>query len=300
MKNLTILLLTIIVTLIACDKDSTPLDCTNTTSVFTIDLNANNCSIDIENTLNTNSNYTESINGTQRTISVNNIPNHKVGAFPNSGNPNTISAVSETFTVTTNPSKTNSSTSGQGFSTAVLFSGVVVEPFTAEFFEGTNGKNTDWNITTLQSTRDLGLDCNNAHVQPNGRYHYHGKPSSYLATLNVDGSQMVKVGYAADGFPIYYKYGYDTDGTTIKTYKSGYILKTEERSGDGNSAPDGCPDGYYFNDYEFDSSQSALDECNGTTGKTPDANSEYYYVITDDFPSVPLCFYGTPDQSFHH
>lgn len=282
-------------------ETSDPLDCSNPTSIFTINLDPVLCAIDIEGQLNTNSLYAESISGDERTITVNGVASHNVGVFPNSGNPNTIGVVSETYTVTTNPQQASNVTFGQGYTTAILFSGVVVEPYTAEFFVGSNGINMNWNITTLQSETSLGLDCNNAHVQPNGRYHYHGTPSAYLDDLGTaDGTEMIKVGYAADGFPIYYKYGFADNGTTIVAHESGYQLKTTERGGDGLSAPDGCPDGYYFQDYEYVSGISNLDECNGRYGKTPESDNEYYYVITDNFPSVPLCFSGTPDASFRH
>jgi len=294
----------IIALIISCSSDnddsSETLDCTNTTSVFAINLDATDCDIDIEAVLGVTSMHSESVSGTTRTININGIANHNVGVFPNSGNPNTISVTSETYTITTTPTLASNSNSGKGFTLGILFSGVSLDPFTGEFFQGTSGTNMDWNIAALQSTTDLGLDCNNAHVQPGGRYHYHGTPSQYAANLNIDGTQMIKVGYAGDGFPIYYKYGYADDNTTITAYQSGYQLKTVERSGDGSSAPDGCPDGYYIQDYEYVDGVSDLDECNGKTGKTPESNSEYYYLITDNFPSSPLCFSGTPDNSFHH
>lgn len=275
-------------------------DCTGTTSVFTISLDPTMCSVDIEDALSTSSLYEETINGSTRTITINGIVSHDVGTFPNSGNPNTIGVVNQTFTTTTEPQLSTVITGGQGYTTAILFSGAVVEPYTAEFFVGSNGVNMEWNITTLQSTTSLGLDCNNAHVQPTGRYHYHGTPSAYLDDLAVDGTEMIKVGYAADGFPIYYKYAYADDGVTIVAQQSGYQLKTEDRGGDGLSAPDGCPDGYYFQDYEYLSDNSELDECNGRFGKTPESDNEYFYVITDNFPSMPLCFSGIPDNSFNH
>lgn len=281
------------------DNDSNSIDCTNTMSVFTINLDPTDCMVDIQTTLGIVSQYSESVSGTVRTVSINGIANHNVGTFPNSGNPNTISSALETFTMTTNPQLATNVTYGQGHTFGVLFSGVAVDPYTAEFFQGTNGTNMNWNITTLQSTRSLGLDCNNAHVQPTGRYHYHATPNRYIDDyFTADGSQMIKVGYAGDGFPIYYKYGYNDGGTTIVEFSSGYQLKTTERGGDGLSAPDGCPDGYYFQDYEFVDDISGLDQCNGRTGKTPDSDSEYYYVITDNFPSSPLCFSGTADSSF--
>ena len=279
--------------------DTTNEDCTNTIGVFSISLDPTTCLVDIQTELGTISQYSETVSGDERTINVNGIANHLVGEFPNGGNPNTISIANNTYTIPLNPAVASNSTSGQGHIFGVLFSGVVMDPYTAEFFVGSTGTiNMEWNITALQSTTALGLDCNNAHVQPTGRYHYHGTPSNYLDGINVTGNEMVKVGYAGDGFPIYYKYGYDDEGISIVAIESGYELKMESRGGDGVSAPDGCPDGYYFQDYEYVEGISLLDECNGRFGKTPESDEEYYYVITDNFPSSPLCFSGTPDQSF--
>ncbi|MEM9078446.1 MAG: YHYH protein [Bacteroidota bacterium] len=275
------------------------LDCTSPSSIFTINLDPTDCGIDIETELGVGSLYSESVSGTTRSITLNGIANHLVGEFPNSGNPNAIVTTVENYDVTTEPELASSATNGQGYTMAVYFSGVVGEPYTAEYFVGSDGTiNRDWNMTTLQSERSLGLDCNNAHVQPTGRYHYHGTPSSYISLEGIDGTEMVKIGYAADGFPIYYKYAYADDGTTLVELSSGYQLKTTERGGDGISAPDGCPSGLYFQDYEYVDGVSSLDACNGRFGKTPESDSEYFYVVTDNFPSSPLCFSGTPDTSF--
>ncbi|PRX56399.1 YHYH protein [Flagellimonas meridianipacifica] len=286
------------VTLLEDDSDSL-LDCTNPSSIFTINLDPTDCDIDIETELGIVSLYSESISGTTRKITINGVANHLVGEFPNSGNPSTIAETKENYTMTMEPELAASVTNGQGYTMAIYFSGVVGEPYTAEYFVGSDGTiNRDWNITTLQSERSLGLDCNNAHAQPTGRYHYHGTPSNYVSLEGIDGSEMVKIGYAADGFPIYYKYAYADDGVTLVDLSSGYQLKTIERGGDGIGAPNGCPDGLYFQDYEYVDGISSLDECNGMFGKTPESDNEYFYVVTDNFPSSPLCFSGTPDSSF--
>ena len=109
---------------------------------------------------------------------------------------------------------------------------------------------------------------------------------------------MVKIGYAADGFPFYYLY-YENDNGSIVQAEASYELKSGDRGGDGISAPSGAYDGEYFQDYEYVEGSGDLDECNGRFGPTPDVpEGEYYYVVTADFPSFPLCFSGTPDSSF--
>ena len=180
-----------------------------------------------------------------------------------------------------------------------MFSGVLLETYTAEYFVGSTGQtNSEWNITGFQTTRNLRLDCNNAHVNPRGSYHYHGLPNAYGANLNIEGSAMAKVGIAADGFPIYYKYIVDDKGQLVVAEAS-YKLKDEPRPGDGISAPEGCHDGTFVQDYEFLEAYGHLDECNGFFGPTPENPSgEYYYVLTETYPSAPLCFAGAPHRSF--
>ncbi len=310
MKNFTLKFLVFVALcalILSCESDDDAVaaqdqmvatDCSNTSSIFSINLDGTDCNVDIEAQLGAINVYDENVGSATRLITINGVANHLVGTFPNPGNPNSISESPEDFSMTVQPQLASQVTFGQGYTFGVLFSGVAMDPYTGEFFRGSSGQtNMAWNITTLQDEEDLGLDCNNAHVQPTGRYHYHGSPSNYLDQLMVDGSQMVKVGYAGDGFPIYYKYGMDTAGNIV-ALESGYRLKTTDRGGDGITAPDGCPNGLYFQDYEYVTGVSSLDECNGRTGATPESASEYYYVITDNFPSSPLCFSGTPDASF--
>jgi hypothetical protein len=271
-------------------------DCPEDVSVFHIKLNTEGCDVALEFTREFT--MTTDIENDTRTIISNNIPNHNVGVFPNPGNPNIISPQSKKYVLDLAPTKAKNSTPGHGLTMGILMSGAEIEPYSGEFFIGSEGDlNRGWNYNVLNTAIDLGTDCNNAHVQPTGNYHYHGTPNAYLESLNVDGSEMVKIGYAADGFPIYYKYGYDERGD-LKAYKSGYVLKSGDRGGDGVKIPQGCYDGRYFQDYEYKSSLSDLDECNGKFGKTPESESEYYYIITDNFPSAPLCLSGTPSDDF--
>lgn len=173
-----------------------------------------------------------------RIIQANSIPTHKTGRFPNQGNPNTIRPIEKTYRIDLTPEKSGRTTEAKGMSVGILLNGVEVDPFTNEFFVGSAGVNRGWNLTALTSSINLGTDCNNAHVQPSGKYHYHGTPNAYLDELGADGTSMILVGYAADGFPMYYKYGLNDDGELIEI-ESGYRIKVGERPGDGKSAPGG-------------------------------------------------------------
>jgi YHYH protein len=217
--------------------------------------------------------------GTNRVITANSIPNHKVGLF---GNATTLSL----------------------WSFGVLLNGVELDPIAAEPWphQGLMAANVNW-VWNLEATNvKIGLDCNNAHVQPTGKYHYHGSPTLYLQNANIPSDKMTLVGYAADGFPVYYKYAY-TNATDVNSaviaMTSSYRLKSGKRPGDGVTAPCGSYDGVYSNDYEFVSGLGTLDQANGREGVTPEYPSgTYYYLITDDFPNIPRYFRGTPAPEF--
>ena len=295
-KILTILVFTIVASVYAQDEKNGTFSVTD--------------GIKCTETLRMKNQVTESIQGKYRVIKSNAIPNHKVGQFPNSGNPNTISAQSKTYKIPANPTKATQLTSvsmdgfGKGFPAyefGVALNGVKLEPTAAEFFGGrSRNMNSDWTLEALSTNVNLGDDCNNAHVQPTGEYHYHGTPTELIK--NVDSNQMSQVGWAADGFPIYYKYGYvnPTNATSkVIELTSSYQLKKGNRPGDGKTAPDGTYDGTYVRDFEYIEGLGDLDIANGRFGVTPEfPNGTYYYVITDDFPSLPRYFVGTPSQDF--
>jgi YHYH protein len=307
LTKISILLLTV-TTIFSCNSD----DDTNPVSDCTSDIVFDDSVGPCNETLTFTPQYNESISGTTRTITANNIPEHKVGLFGNvSGalNPNAISEQSETYSITTAPSSVNSFTpllgnNGPDYSFGVLFNGVELDPVAAEPFPH-NGimdpnVNWEWNLEALNV--DLGLDCNHAHVQPTGKYHYHGNPTLFIDDIEISTTEMTLIGYAADGFPVYYKYAYSeaTDNTSaVIEMTSSYQLKTGDRPGDGITAPCGPYNGVYSNDYVYVSGLGTLDEANARTGVTPEYPSgTYYYIITDDFPSIPRYFRGTPSSDF--
>ena len=269
-------------------------------------------------TLSFSNQYNESISGNIRTITANSIPDHMVGLFGSASgslNPNAITEQSETYQISVSPTESSIftpllSTTGSGpsagpqYSFGVLLNGVELDPVAAEPYphEGMMSPdvNWEWNLEALNV--NLGLDCNSAHVQPTGKYHYHGSPVLYLQNLNISSTTMTLIGYAADGFPIYYKYAYETatdNSSTIIEMTSSYQLKSGDRGGDGESAPCDTYNGIYSNDYEYIDALGTLDQANGRNGVTPEyPTGTYYYIITDDFPSIPRYFRGTPSTDF--
>ena len=266
---------------------------------------------DCSETLNIANEVSITTSGDLRKIIANNIPAHDVGLFGNfSGalNPNSITEQDSRYDIDLTPSMATSKTyllnNGPAYSFGVLLNGVEVDPVAAEPWPHTkpvtNSHNWNWNLEATMV--DIGLDCNTAHVQPTGKYHYHGVPNLYLESITSNSSEMLHAGWAADGYPIYYAYGYSTaddNSSSVKILSSSYQLKSGERPGDGDSAPCGTYTGVYSADYEYIEGIGDLDECNGRYGVTPEfPEGTYYYVITNKFPGVPRCFVGTPSNDF--
>lgn len=211
------------------------------------------------------------------------LPNHATGQFPSRSNPNRISAQSYYFRLPLRPAKTGrASYYRPNHLFGVALNGVVFDPNTAEFWN--NDPRGGWMIEALSGARPLGIDQNNAHVQPDGSYHYHGVPTGLVDALAGRG-KAVQVGWAADGFPIY----------VDSALRSSWRLKNARESG----GPSGRPDGTYTKDYEYVRGAGDLDECNGRDGATAEfPQGTYYYVVTPNFPFEPRCFMGVADSSF--
>lgn len=226
------------------------------------------------------------VQGAYRYIHANGIPDHQTGGFPNRNNPNAIREQSYRYRVPKNPRLNDYIAEVRGQPFGVALNGIPFDPGTAECWGQHRGGhpagNCDWREEAIVNGEGkLGLDSSNAHVQPNGAYHYHGIPTKLVSALG--GGDLVHVGYAADGFKIYV----DQAGA----YPSSYILKTGRRLG----GPGGKYDGTYTADFEYVIDAGILDECNGTS-----IGGEYAYVLTDTFPFIPRCWRGTPDDSLTH
>ncbi|MEM8661134.1 MAG: YHYH protein, partial [Pseudomonadota bacterium] len=152
-----------------------------------------------------------------RELIANGIPDHDVGTFPNSNNPSAISEQSVTASFTLSPSETANATAtgGPRGTTGYVLNGVKMDANTAGTCDDSGsacsvtGGTGGWHIEALgQSSFDFGEDDNNAHVQPGGSYHYHGIPEGFVEKRAGNSSTMTLIGWAADGFPIYARYGY--------------------------------------------------------------------------------------------
>jgi len=218
-----------------------------------------------------------------RFIRADGLPDHATGQFPNRGNPNRISAQSYYFRVPLRPAKTGRAVFYRpNHLFGVALNGVVFDPNTAEYWN--DDRRSGWMIEALSGARPLGMDQNNAHVQPDGSYHYHGVPTGLVDRL-AKGGKPVMIGWAADGFPIYVQVD----------LRPSWRLKGVRDAG----GPGGRPDGTYALDYEYVRGLGDLDECNGREGATAEfPQGTYHYLVTVKFPHVPRCFRGTPDASF--
>ncbi len=223
--------------------------------------------------------------GAYRYIRSNGIPNHRTGQFPNRNNPNAISEQNHEYRAPINPLMTGQPKEQRGV-IGVAVNGIPIEPGTAECYGRTRGQRgpmsgCDWREEAIiNGNGQLGLDNNNAHVQPTGAYHYHGVPYGLLGVLSAQGDR-VHVGYAADGFRILV--------SMSDSYKSSYRLK----SGNRPDGPGGRYDGTYTADFSFIEGSGNLDQCNGAI-----IGGEYVYFMTKEFPFAPRCLMGLADVSF--
>ena len=240
--------------------------------------------------------------GTVRTLTGNGTPEHPVtgGNFATPIGPQNISV---SFNL--NPVNTGHATSSGNI--GYVWNSVKLDPGTAGTCASTATSTMPgggcvaamgqdpWRIEALGGAFTFGTDENNAHVQPNGQYHYHGMPEGEITRLNT-GTGLALVAWARDGFPIYARYGYltptDASSGTRKMLPS-WQKKTTPDSGRPSTAI--FPMGTFTQDYVYVEGSGDLDECNGRTGVTPEfPGGTYHYYITEAFPFIQRCFKGAP------
>lgn len=293
-------------------------NCTGDYSTKNVLTNINEEIFNNDESVNTYSRYSWSSNGESRILRGNGIPNHEVGTFPNSGNPNRISeqSVNKNFTLCPSVISENGlEVVGPAMVIAYALNSVKFDPATAGRCNDAGACSLaqgqgNWNIEALgHDTFDFGDDMNHAHVQPNGVYHYHGIPELLVEFLG-DKQGMIIVGWASDGFPVYARYGFSDSNdpnSSVKSLKPSYRLKTQPDSnrpmvltsliggpGQGTTNPNtAIPMGAFTQDYEYVDGLGDLDRCNGRYGVTPEfPDGIYYYVVTDDFPFFTRCLKG--------
>lgn len=252
--------------------------------------------LDVNNSQIFNGDLTISLVNGKCIFQTNNIPNHD---FNDGGTafPNDVSAQNITFEITATPSHaaTSSNISLQ-LDNAILLNGVKVDLLAAACYGVGDGKigcndiNQPWRYDPMFVANGFKVDSHNAHSQPNGSYHYHGKPNAFYDAENI-GVESPLIGFAADGYPIYGPY-FD-DGNTVRKALSSYQVISGNRP-DSTGSPGGSYDGTYRDDYQYVDNTGDLDECNGMT-----IDGVYGYYITDGFPYVLTCFKGMPDSSFN-
>ncbi len=225
------------------------------------------------------------IEGDKRIITANGLPNHDTGDFPNEGNPNTISEQNVNYEYPLNPVWVGGETWVRD--PGVAINGIKFEPETGESVACETGQS--YRIEAKQDFLDLGLDFNNAHVQPTGSYHYHGLSGELVDKFDQGSDDLVHIGFAADGYLIYY--------SKDETYQTSYKLSEEERVGDSCAyirTPDDevqidgtLPDGTFVSDWVYEEGLGDLDRCNGTT-----IDGQYVYLVSEDYPFVGRCLNG--------
>ncbi|MBT8220029.1 MAG: sulfatase-like hydrolase/transferase [Bacteroidia bacterium] len=262
--------------------------------------------------------YHEYFEGDQRHIYSNGFPNHDYCYNPNNIPEESyhffrVDQVPVTSAQTTNIVRENGRPARHF---GVALNGVILSPAPGVpfIFENPNtGEfNWDWVFEPTNNQGDdnnqVRLDCATAHTSGQG-YHYHGEMFEYLETTQPGitalstSTELFQVGWAADGFPILYKFGPDPSGV-IKALLPSYQLKSGERPGDGIVQPCGPYTGKYTNDYEYIDGLGDLDACNGiasTITLETAAGLEtfnYFYVVTSTFPQIGRCLIGNVSADF--
>ena len=281
-----------------------------------------------------------SVIGAVRRIETNGLPNHKIGLFGivndtrPCGRPAALDPAPPRefhyFPITPGPvipARYNSLPNSFG----IAVNGVELDPLAAEYWSCDPSPSPDPRVgwmknAPLNPDMTTDLDCNMAHVQPDGplpednqrravtsgppppelgHYHYHALPTglyeleggTYPWNERPEPSIMtrpvVQLGWAWDGVPIYGPTCWRPNPSAPSNWwkpTSQWALRTGNR---GRDAPCGKFNGDYHSDYELGTGD--LDECNGHETVLPGSGGRvYHYHITEEYPYIPLCWTRRP------
>ncbi|MEH6343681.1 MAG: YHYH protein [Bermanella sp.] len=270
---------------------------------------------DVQNSVSFMGDFTISVSGSTCTLASNDIPNHNFNDATADFATN-VAEVAKSYTMPTSPTAAASTTElALGTTNAILLNGVVLDILPAACYDvgdeplgqekiGCGGDQIDnpWRYDPMSSLNGFGTDIHNAHVQPDGTYHYHGNPVALFAQdCTTATTTSPVIGFAADGFPVFGSC-IDDGNDGVRQVTSSYALKSGVRQavssyttpagGTGDVASDNY-DGQFRGDYEYTASSGDLDECNGMT-----VDGQYGYFATSTFPWMINCYKGTVQSSF--
>lgn len=242
-------------------------------------------------------NLTISTNAGKCQLQSNGVPNHDFNDGQQSF-PNNLSEQAYNYQITTSPVFASTNTAlAIGNDNGLMLNGVKIDLLAAACFAvgdektGCGDMSQPWRFDPMFAANGFRVDSHNAHVQPNGSYHYHGTPNALFAGDTAVESPVV--GFAADGFPIFGSW-FDDDGTVRKALSS-YRLKAGARQAiAGYATPSGGYDGTFRDDYEYIEGLGDLDECNGMQ-----ISGVYGYFVIDAYPYIMGCLKGQMDPSFN-
>ncbi|QPG60319.2 YHYH protein [Shewanella eurypsychrophilus] len=251
-------------------------------------------------------------------VQANDIPNHDFNDAEASFATN-VSEQDSNYVLTSQPQQAQNSTAlNLGVTNAVMLNGVVIDLLAAACYGvgneplglekigcGQDQSDNPWRYDPMSALNNFGTDAHNAHVQPDGTYHYHGSPMAmYDLDCEATGEASPVIGFAADGFPVFGPCFQEPQSSLVRKAESSFVLKgdgTARQAVNGYTTPvagvggivSNNYDGQFRGDYEFLSGQGDLDECNGMT-----IDGQYGYYITDSYPWVLNCYQGELDDSF--
>lgn len=253
---------------------------------------------------------TISANGNTCTIRTNQVPNHDVGSGARWRG--RMAAISDTLTISRNPSKASRPSALAMGANAIMLNGVKWEAYPAACFStgrgqqlgreriGCHARDIDhpWRYDIGSSLNKFGFDSNKAHLQPQGLYHYHSTPVAFYRKRCTGGPEVI--GFASDGFPVYDGCFADASGN-LRHAVSSYQLKSGKRQQVGSyrtpyrvgDVKSNNYDGQFIGDYQYVAGSGDLDQCNGMT-----INGQYGYFATSGYPYVLACVTGKPSRSF--